>query len=179
MSASMSSTTIDTMTMTEPTTTMSTTESMDSSTGDEPARCGNNMVDVLDENCDGSDMPAMNCSQVGLGGGMLGCYPEGHKLECQYDLTECSGASQCGNDQIEGTEQCDNDNLAKQTCETVSEDFIGGELSCVAAGPDNECTFNTSACDPCLQMGDECETNAQCCGDLVCSILAGDRCGLL
>lgn len=178
-SGSMSSTSVDPVTTTEPTMTMSTTDSMDSSTTEdiEPG-CGNGVwEEELQENCDMDDVPAQECEDVGLTGeGPVSCYPSGHPLECRYDLTECEGASQCGNQIIEGAEQCDGDNLNKETCETLSDSYIGGELSCT--DPPGGCTFNTSACDLCLMNSTPCEVSAQCCTGLVCNIIT-HRCAAI
>ncbi|MFH0955139.1 MAG: hypothetical protein V1777_03475 [Candidatus Micrarchaeota archaeon] len=48
-------------------------------------------------------------------------------------------AAICGNNTIEGTEQCDTTDLNGQTC--LTKDFNGGILTC-----NSNCTFNTGAC---------------------------------
>ncbi|MEK6945596.1 MAG: cohesin domain-containing protein [Nanoarchaeota archaeon] len=45
----------------------------------------------------------------------------------------------CGNNVVEGTEQCDGTNLSSQTC--ISQGYTGGTLSCTFS-----CTFNVTAC---------------------------------
>ncbi len=50
-------------------------------------------------------------------------------------------AQECGNEQVEGTEQCDGDQLGGNTCLTVPGDFTGGTLGCAA-----NCVFDTSGC---------------------------------
>lgn len=159
--------------------TMSTTESMDSSTTQdiEPG-CGNGVRELkLDENCDTDDIPAMDCADVGLmpadTDGSVGCYPEDHALECTYDLTGCDGAAVCGNSEIEGTEQCDMAMLAKQTCESLSESYIGGTLTCTGMDDQNPCTFNTSQCELCRENQAPCDVDAECCSNN-CFTLVGD-----
>lgn len=156
-------------------TTMTATTDGDSSTGDPPPGCGNGIVEpTLEENCDGDNLPATTCEQVALTGGELGCYPPGTALECKYDLSMCTGAQQCGNDVIEGTEPCDGTDLAGQTCETLSEDYIGGTLGCRP-----QCdAFDTSLCELCRMQGDDCDGDHPCCAGLLCGVVTG-MCGLL
>ncbi|MEK6945601.1 MAG: cohesin domain-containing protein [Nanoarchaeota archaeon] len=45
----------------------------------------------------------------------------------------------CGNNVVEGTEQCDGTNLSSQTC--ITQGYTGGTLSCTSS-----CTFNVTAC---------------------------------
>jgi len=52
----------------------------------------------------------------------------------------------CGNNIIEGSEQCDGTNLNGKTCTSLGQGFSGGILSCIAAGQANQCMFNTAAC---------------------------------
>ncbi|MDO8647127.1 MAG: hypothetical protein Q7R70_01795 [Candidatus Diapherotrites archaeon] len=51
----------------------------------------------------------------------------------------------CGNGAIDAGEQCDG-GIGSQTCPGFNSNFVGGSLSCNAAGSPNECTFNTSSC---------------------------------
>lgn len=180
MSATMSSTSVDPTTTTDTTMTMTTTESVDSSTTEyiEPG-CGNGITEKnLEENCDMDDVPAMDCSDVGFSGpGPITCYPEGHELECTYNLENCTGAAQCGNGMIQGAEQCDMENLAKQTCESLSDDYIGGTLTCTSPDdPNSPCTFNTSQCELCRAGGDECTEDGQCCTGNCVTILMANEC---
>lgn len=48
----------------------------------------------------------------------------------------------CGNDMLDGREECDGAELDGATCETLG--FASGDLSCAA-----DCTFDLSACDSC------------------------------
>lgn len=147
----------------------------DSSTGELPPGCGNHEVEMsLGENCDGIDMPAANCSDVGLSGGELGCYPEGDPLECHYDLSMCVGAQQCGNNVIEGTEPCDGTDLGGQTCMTVSDNYIGGTLGCRPACD----LFDTSQCEMCRVNGQSCDAQHTCCGSQICGLVT-HTCGVI
>ena len=54
--------------------------------------------------------------------------------------SECSNSSiMCGNDMIEGGEECDGSDLGGETC--ISQGFSGGTLGC-----DSGCGFDTSQC---------------------------------
>lgn len=77
------------------------------------------------------------------------------------------GAGRCGNGEIDRNEQCDQNNLDGQSCESLG--FDGGDLSCGA-----NCQLDTSACiEPAcgngfLSAGEECEVGSPpaSCGDL-------------
>lgn len=75
-------------------------------------------------------------------------------ITCPEDCGECPV---CGDDVIEGEEECDGDNLGGETCE--SQGFFGGELQCT-----DGCLFDTSAC---------LETS---CGDGNCDTYEGETC---
>lgn len=178
--ASLDTTTLDTSTTatsatttTMPMTTMGTGDSEDSSstatddggsssTGEPQAYCGNDVVDLeRGETCDGATMPATMCSEVLLGGGMLGCYPPNSPQECQYDTSACDISADCGDMMITGAETCELNNLDGQTCESLSDDFIGGELRCDTM----YCIYDTSQCTPCRESGESCGAG-QCCTGL-------------
>lgn len=59
----------------------------------------------------------------------------------------CTTTQSCGDGTINGPEQCDS-GIGTATCQ--SRGFAGGGiLSCYAAGPTNQCTFDTSQCMSC------------------------------
>lgn len=73
----------------------------------------------------------------------------------------------CGNETIEGIEECDGGSLGEATCESLG--FSGGILGCTA-----DCTFDTSDCTAptCIVVPGECNCNGKCgkneaptCGD--------------
>lgn len=80
------------------------------------------------------------------------------------------GEAQCGDGVVEGSEQCDGEDLNGQSCEDVG-NYIGGTLGC-----DTDCTFDTSLCTVSLDCGngviddgEECDGNelgGMTCGDL-------------
>jgi cysteine-rich repeat protein len=79
-----------------------------------PARCGNGVPEG-DEDCDGTDLGGATCASEGFGTGILGCQASG----CRYDYTQCSNPPQCGNDELEAGEECDDGN--ETSCDGCSE----------------------------------------------------------
>jgi hypothetical protein len=47
--------------------------------------CGDGVVNVDGEQCDGTDLDGMTCGQLGMGTGQLSCYP----ANCTYDTSMC------------------------------------------------------------------------------------------
>lgn len=107
------------------------------------AFCGDGAINQAGEQCDGADLAGQTCISQGGIGGVLSCYPSGSPNQCQFDLTQCTGAQpSCDNDNIrEGTEQCDGTDLNSQSCTTLGLGFTGGTLSCSGT-----CLFNQSGC---------------------------------
>jgi len=105
--------------------------------------------------CGAAVFPANSdtCSEVSAGftGGTLSC-----NGDCTVNTTACFG---CGDGTINGSEQCDGEALAGQTC--VSRGFTGGTLMC-----NGNCTFNTSGCFNCgdctLNADEECDKGGLC-----------------
>lgn len=73
---------------------------------------------------------------------------------------------ECGNDIMEGREDCDGEDLADATCEM--EGFVGGDIACT-----DDCTLDTSACTTC---GDGVANGDDACDGLD---LAGSTCDSL
>ncbi len=88
--------------------------------------------------------------------GITGSYP--NKICCVSP--SAGGGSDCGNNVIEGTEQCDGTNLNGKTC--ITQGFTSGDLSCT-----DSCLFDTSGCtgkapycgDEVKDAGEECDGN--------------------
>lgn len=97
--------------------------------------CGNQSAEH-GEVCDGPDLKGATCVSQGYDGGRLGCQPD-----CLgYNTTECEGTGfVCGNNKVEGSEQCDGADFAGKNCVLLG--FTGGALACNA-----NCVFDTSGC---------------------------------
>lgn len=106
------------------------------SAGGQVPTCGDNAVNVVGEQCDGSDLGGESCLSLGFDAGALSC--DG---TCQFDTSACPFTlNTCGNSIVEAPEQCDSANLNGQSC--VSLGFpLGGTVTCAAG-----CYFNVGAC---------------------------------
>ena len=97
--------------------------------------CGNGSVGGS-EVCDGTDLNGNDCTTVGgnFSGGTLTC-----AADCfSFDTTNCI-TDLCGNDQVDGTEDCDGTELDGESCTSMG--FTGGTLAC-----NNDCSFDLSGC---------------------------------
>ncbi len=105
--------------------------------------CGDGVLDP-DEQCDGDATSAGNCEA-------LGYYQQTGDLVCRTDCTLDTSVclSRCGDDVIQTTfgEQCEGDDLAAETCETLG--LGAGNLGCNAS-----CRYDTSACENDIECGD-------------------------
>lgn len=108
-------------------------------------RCGDDIVQENDEDCEASSFTELTCAEFGVyGTGNVTCGDD-----CRYDFSQCGGENKCGDSVIQAQygETCDNGNLNGQTCETLG--YYGGTLSC-----SNDCTFNTQNCELSGRCGD-------------------------
>jgi cysteine-rich repeat protein len=121
--------------------------------------CGDNSVNVVGEECDGSDLQGKTCFDFGFDAGKLSCE------NCLYDTSNCYDF-ECGNSILEGLEECDDGNLIdgdgcssdckieiiKQKCgdgikdewEECDNGILNGFLCW--AGYEDSCTYCTSSC---------------------------------
>lgn len=87
---------------------------------------------------------------------------------CSHD----DAGQDCGNDLIEGTEQCDGNQLGGNSCTTLLGGFTGGALACTDA-----CQYDTSGCttaqpvcgDGVIDAGEDCDGSqlgGQACADV-------------
>lgn len=101
--------------------------------------CGNGRIDG-EEICDGTSLGGATCETVvGLGStGHLGC-----QANCaDFDVSECSAPTTCGNGKIDDGENCDGSVMpADATCESVRGKGSKGTLRCSSL-----CTFDISSC---------------------------------
>lgn len=125
--------------------------------GDAPGACGNGVRDG-DEECDGQDVGASACVDLGFAGGALGC-----TQACTLDFSQCT---QCGNGTIDADEECDGANLGGvETCDQVGLGDASEPVVCTA-----NCTHDYSMCSGC---GDGIVTAPESCDG---ADLAGETC---
>lgn len=127
--------------------------------------CGDNLVNVMGEQCDGTDLGGKTCaSVVGNGStGTLACFPN-----CTFNSSGCTPPVLCGNGQVDGGEACDGNNFGGKNCASVlGNPNAIGSLSC------NNCALNSSGCsippycgDGKLAAGEECDDGNTATGDL-------------
>ncbi len=102
--------------------------------------CGNGVVE-MNEQCEVGLFSEMKCSDFDDD------YDDGYVTcdfrTCRYNLSGCNAKSVCGNSILEGSEQCDGDELNDMTCTALNYGFSGGTLRC---DPDT-CSFDISDCE--------------------------------
>ena len=65
--------------------------------------------------CDGNDLDDETCQTQGYDLGTLAC-----AADCHFDTTDCSEQPVCGNDLVQGNEDCDGVDLDGETIKTFS-----------------------------------------------------------
>jgi hypothetical protein len=104
-------------------------------TGPHPPICGDNLINQIDELCDGSDLGGVTCIDLGFLSGKLGC-----QADCNgYILNDCSYSTYCGDGVMNGLEECDGSDFGAVTCGFFG--FIGGNLQCTPS-----CKIDLTAC---------------------------------
>lgn len=129
-----------------------------STTGPQGPVCGDG-VQEDPEYCDTPDPTP--CRAFGQGEGVVIC----NQTTCVNDFSGCSEQVPiCGDGIINRPdEECDVTDFDKATCGDQPGHGNAGELACTA-----ECEIDASGC--CLDAGEPCELNAQCCTGL-CGLL--------
>lgn len=146
--------------------------------------CGDGILD-LDEECDGQQIGAGDCSSFGYHSGTPTC-----NSDCTLSAAGCEFSCGDGILQTEFSEECEGLELNGATCESLG--YYGGALACSA-----DCTYDTTQCSQAGICGDgevngeteECDTEnlggSSCYsekylrGDLTCSeecALVADQC---
>ncbi|MFH2004997.1 MAG: hypothetical protein ABI333_00290 [bacterium] len=115
------------------------------------------------EDCDGPDLRGADCVSMGHVTGVLACAGD-----CTFDETGCSdNPPVCGNDVMEGTEECDGVDLGGMTCAGLGEGFTAGTLGCTAG-----CLYDRAGCTTCgngvLETGEVCD-DGNTVDDMTCS----------
>ena len=116
--------------------------------------CGDGVVEPP-EQCDGE---GIDCDAFGADTDEAPC-----TADCIYNLSACRNAPVCGDGVVEPPEPCEPDVELRQTCEGLSNTFVGGELSCT-----KNCTYDTTECDACAPPGLEGCTPGECCPGSTC-----------
>lgn len=108
--------------------------------------CGNGVLEGL-EQCDGTIMrDDETCVSLGHDEGELACFgtdavePD---IPCRFDESPCIDYV-CGNDVVEGTEDCEPGVTFTEVCTDVG--FLSGDLACTAVGETAECQWDMSSC---------------------------------
>ncbi len=147
-----------------------------------PSICGDNIINVFGEHCDGTNLGIYsNCQAFGYDGGTLEC------SNCKYDLTGCTDPTSnfCGNGIVDTpnsgnmNEQCDTTLPAtKNTCSKINSIYVdtGGIPSCSTCLIDiSGCALATGQTASCgdeiiNQLTEECDTTSDLFG-LTCGYL--------
>ena len=106
--------------------------------------CGDGLISQsFGEDCEGDNLDGQTCLSQGLGAGTLSC--DGY---CRFDISGCETQAVCGDGAIASPyEQCEGDDLAGQSCETLG--YYDGTLEC-----DADCRFDVSNCEAYGECGD-------------------------
>ncbi len=106
--------------------------------------CGDGLVNLLSEACDGQVPAGLTCEALGLGPGTLAC-----SSQCTLVTSACEAAPTCGDGlRNQLFEVCDGSDLGGETC--VSQGHSAGDLAC-----DASCgAFDVSACTLTPACGD-------------------------
>ena len=105
------------------------------------AACGDGIKNGV-EICEGADLGAAACTDLGFYGGTLAC-----NAECEFNTSGCVG--RCGDGIVQGSsnEECDGEALAGATCEQLG--YHGGELACTET-----CRLDDAGCAASGRCGD-------------------------
>lgn len=101
-------------------------------------KCGNGTLDA-GEDCDGSLLGDATCENIGQGyvGGDLAC-----ASDCTFETSGCEASPDCGNGMIDGTEECDTNNINGASC--ADQGLSTGSVTCGGG-----CVLDYSACYQC------------------------------
>jgi hypothetical protein len=131
-----------------------TEATVDDTSEDDGAMCGNGEIEGNEDcdcgglGCSAEDLGNKGCLDVvdptlpgAITGGTLKCNP----ASCRFDTTECT---YCGDDLINGNENCEPEEDIEQTCVSLGAGSAG-EVSC-----DSACQIDTSGCTDCAFLFD-------------------------
>ena len=129
-------------------------ESGESSEGPIGPVCGDGVVEPP-EQCDGEGVV---CGELRAGTGEAPC-----NADCLYDTSRCSNPPECGDGIVETPEVCEPGFEPEQSCQDVSDNFIGGDLSCTG-----NCTYDLDQCVQCSPEGSFGCSPGICCPGSAC-----------
>lgn len=119
------------------------------------ALCGDNIISGPEDcdcglgmECGPEDLGGLGCADVKdplipgtITGGILGC----NQASCRFDTSMCT---YCGDDEVNGNEECEPDEDIEQSCASLGAG-IAGPLTC-----DSDCRIDTSGCTDCAFVVD-------------------------
>lgn len=135
--------------------------------------CGNGVLDVGTEECDGVDVGILACTDLGYRGGQLAC-----TAQCTLDISDCVLNGYCGEGVLQSPfEICDDQDFGTDTC--ANHGFDGGYLTCdvgCSSIDDALCTTcgngilepSGEQCDGLNLNGESCQSLASSGGVLAC-----------
>jgi hypothetical protein len=131
-----------------------TEATVDDTSEDDGAMCGNGEIEGNEDcdcgglGCSAEDLGNKGCLDVvdptlpgAITGGVLKCNP----ASCRFDTTECT---YCGDELINGNENCEPEEDIDQTCVSLGAGSAG-EVTC-----DSACQIDTSGCTDCAFLFD-------------------------
>ncbi len=101
--------------------------------------CGDDVAEGA-ESCDGADLGATTCENLGFASGTLAC-----TAGCGFDVSGCvsnPAPVDCGNGVIDGGEECDFGDLDGESCTSQLGEEAVGSLACASS----TCVFDTAGC---------------------------------
>jgi hypothetical protein len=119
-----------------------------------------------DEQCDGTDLRDLDCTDFWFTGGTLACSPQ-----CNFSFVACTNNPICGNDNADRGEVCDGTDLRSATCASL--DAGTGTLACLS-----DCSaFDFSGCTAPPTCGNDIREGLEVCDGTDVGTLA--TCNLL
>ncbi len=99
------------------------------------ARCGDEIIQGDQEDCEGSNLDGQTCVSLGYERGTLAC-----NSTCSFDRSDCEDAGSCGDGIVQAPEECDGSAIGGQTCNGLG--YYASTLSC-----SDECQFDLDSCE--------------------------------
>jgi len=102
--------------------------------------CGDDLINQMLEDCDGTDLRGLDCSYFGYTSGTVSC-----NADCTFNTNLCSGMIDPGKSCGDGTinrveEECDINDVGGMICNDF-DDYTGGTLGCTST-----CQYDFEGC---------------------------------